>query len=351
MVFKHLTVFGDSLSDNGNLYKYSFHMVPKSPPYFKGHFSNGPIWFEGVKNAYWKSDLNATTDVSSVGDYAVGGAGAIFSDKEVLPYTLWSELTDYLIRDNGTNIDSTLFVVWIGANNYVRGPENVEELTTDVVAGIEKGINRLLKHGATMITIGNLPDLGVMPESERYGTKDLMHELTLIHNEKLFQMYQSLQQSHPNVHFIYMDVFALFNDALASPSAYGLSDMEHPCYEGGFFFSAQLRGLMGNALESQPTVSDATLKAYMLKKSASQSNRFSAKTADAYLGNTVLREAILNGYYADNKKHQLITAADGDSSCTGYLFWDHLHPTTFVHQHIAKLFIDTVKEAGIVPAP
>lgn len=354
-VFKHLTVFGDSLSDNGNLYNLTFHMVPKSPPYFEGRFSNGPVWLESVLRTYWGNNKAGSDDIvdeqlqKRLNDYAVGGAGAIFSEKEVLPYTLWTELTDYLVRDNGTDIDSTLFMVWIGGNNYLRAPENVEELTTEVVTGIENGIKRLVKHGASMIVIGNLPDLGYMPESDRYGTRELTHQLSVVHNEKLAQMYERLKQEYPNVNFIYMDAFTLFNEALANPSAFGVSDTEHPCYEGGYFFSPQLRGLMGNAGAMNQNVSDEALKSYLMSQARQQEQSVSEATIDAYLKNAVLREAIVNGYQAANKKHGLITAEDGNTTCEGYLFWDHVHPTTHVHQFIAKLFLDTVKDAGVFP--
>ena len=41
-----IVVFGDSLSDTGNLYLASGKTTPPSPPYFLGWFSNGPLWVE-----------------------------------------------------------------------------------------------------------------------------------------------------------------------------------------------------------------------------------------------------------------------------------------------------------------
>jgi outer membrane lipase/esterase len=41
--FDQIYVFGDSLSDDGNLFKADGGVYPASPPYFNGRFSNSPI--------------------------------------------------------------------------------------------------------------------------------------------------------------------------------------------------------------------------------------------------------------------------------------------------------------------
>ncbi|MHC5725840.1 MAG: SGNH/GDSL hydrolase family protein, partial [Nostoc sp.] len=44
--FDQLYVFGDSLSDTGNIYNATGKTYPQSPPYFDGRFSDGPIWID-----------------------------------------------------------------------------------------------------------------------------------------------------------------------------------------------------------------------------------------------------------------------------------------------------------------
>ena len=49
---KNLVVFGDSYSDTDNVYKLSNKTWPLSS-YYRGRFSNGPVWSETVSNPFW----------------------------------------------------------------------------------------------------------------------------------------------------------------------------------------------------------------------------------------------------------------------------------------------------------
>ena len=49
----NLIVFGDSLSDMGNGNNSAIvSVVFSSPPYWKGRFSNGPVWIEHISDSY-----------------------------------------------------------------------------------------------------------------------------------------------------------------------------------------------------------------------------------------------------------------------------------------------------------
>ena len=52
--FTSLTIFGDSYSDTGNasILSAAFgYPNPTPPPFFPGHFSNGPVWVEYLATA------------------------------------------------------------------------------------------------------------------------------------------------------------------------------------------------------------------------------------------------------------------------------------------------------------
>ena len=150
--FDTIVVFGDSLSDNGNLYRYLFHRLPLSPPYFKGRFSNGPVWIEQLRDSY---HLNAK--LKKFSDYAVGGAGAVVFSKQPFPFSLAMELNKYLLGNVTKKKKSTLFVIWIGANNYLFGATKPEPTTDKVVNAITKGVERLITKGGNKFFIFNLP--------------------------------------------------------------------------------------------------------------------------------------------------------------------------------------------------
>ncbi len=86
---KEIIFFGDSLSDDGNLLQ-KLKIVPKSPPYYKGRFSNGITWAEHVSNHFYnKSYINSV-------NYCYGGATTILhkwsTDKFISPMLLDWEL-------------------------------------------------------------------------------------------------------------------------------------------------------------------------------------------------------------------------------------------------------------------
>ncbi|AOY78861.1 SGNH/GDSL hydrolase family protein [Moorena producens JHB] len=72
--FTNLYVFGDALSDSGNVFNISkagnqvnptIPITPQSPPYFQGRFSNGPIWVDFLADAL-DIEVKPSTDLSVV---------------------------------------------------------------------------------------------------------------------------------------------------------------------------------------------------------------------------------------------------------------------------------------------
>ncbi|MBA2657048.1 MAG: SGNH/GDSL hydrolase family protein [Tatlockia sp.] len=225
----NIVIFGDSLSDNGNLYE--LYKIPSSPPYFAGRFSNGPVWIEALVASYFHEKANAHLQ-----NYAFGGA-AVAKDDNDGTYSLKLELDTYLGAHHDKAADNNLYVIWIGANNYLMTPSNVNDTLDLVNTGIKKSLRTLVKAGAKHIMLVNLPDLGTTPFPSQFYPKEevpLIREqlssYTLKHNELLAETINEFKQTNPEVKWLYFDVNSRFNEFLQKPERFGIRNFTEACY-------------------------------------------------------------------------------------------------------------------------
>ena len=70
--FTNMVVFGDSLSDTGNILISTGGAIPTAP-YFNGRFSNGPVWIDTL-TAGLGLPAGAVASFAGGNNYAFGGA-------------------------------------------------------------------------------------------------------------------------------------------------------------------------------------------------------------------------------------------------------------------------------------
>jgi phospholipase/lecithinase/hemolysin len=220
-----LIVFGDSLSDNGNLYNYLKHQLPLSPPYFEGRFTNGPVWVELLMKSYYPS-----TYAEHLEDYAFGGAGVLEEDDDGL-FTLRGEVNNYFLVNDGKANSNDLYTIWIGSNNYLALPDDPEQAITDVINGIQANIQKLVDKGAKHILVLNLPNLDTIPGAQDFDAVDLLGYLSTNHNKILKEKVDEFKQRYPDVQWLYFDLSALMNDIINHPQTYGFTNVTETCYE------------------------------------------------------------------------------------------------------------------------
>ncbi len=323
--FDSLVMFGDSLTDNGNLYAYMWGFLPISPPYFEGHFSNGQVWAEYLYQG-WYGEQN----VGGFQDYSVGGAGAIISRKGKLPFSLSIEINDYWYWHTYGKPTSSLFTIWIGANDYLNGPKNVDSITTSVVDAIGTAVDNLVSKGGNKFFIANLPDLSASPFSIKYGDIALLKELTDVHNQKLAEKVDELKEKYPDIVLIYFDVNTLLEQVMEDPSKYRITNVTEPCYLGtysGWY----------NAVQTIPDLIYSDLN--------KRSQHFDNSHWDMIKDSPQLLAANHLGQIYNQRPVQALL---DPSTCYGYLFWDHVHPTTEVHRLIANEAKKRIKQAGLM---
>ncbi|HEV2675112.1 MAG TPA: autotransporter domain-containing protein [Aliidongia sp.] len=233
--FTGIHVFGDSLSDNGNIPKLYGVTARPSPPYYPGRFSNGPAYAE-----YLPSLLNVPE--ARFTDDALGGALSGTTNLGNFPEAgTENEVERYLATGSRAN-SRDLFVLWTGANDYLglSGAANpsiplpvVQAVLTQVAAtavgNISLEVTQLASTGVKNFLVPNLPNLGVTPTlNGTPASADIGLFATTAHNADLTQsMAQLSRQLHVNI--VVADVDALVSDVIAHPAKYGLTNVTQEC--------------------------------------------------------------------------------------------------------------------------
>lgn len=296
---KEIVFFGDSLTDNGNLYRHTMKVIPKSPPYFEGRFTNGLTWAEEFA-------LNYATKYQI---YAVGGATAVFhrpTTKFVAPTTLTLEIYKYLFDSLMQNRGDNLYVIWIGDNDYMYYQDMDPELgTNDVIEGIVSAIKTLTNYGARHFLVLNLMDSTKTPYIQKNGDAATLKKLIMIHNKKLNHAMANLQNAMPQIQINLLDTFDYYNDILIDPQKYNeqyhlyIADTSTACWQGGFTFSSS--------------------------QVPEEINSFSPEINYTYQ----LGESYKAGNVPCENPNQ-------------HIFWDEIHPTAVVHYLISRAAINLV---------
>lgn len=246
--YTSMTVFGDSLSDTGNVAIATGGAIP-APPYAPGRFSDGPIWID-VLAAGLGLPAGAVPSFAGGTNYAFGGArtGAGTSPVPGLLAQfggLWAPANPFA--------DPTGLYVVVGGGNDMRDarfafPTNSLVDQAGRQAAAEAAANNLFtvvaglaSRGARHVLIGNLPDLGATPEAALLGLTASSSDATARYNALLAGFETALEGLFPALDVDLLDLFGLSNrirdDAINNGGAiYGITNVSMPC--GSFAGSA-----------------------------------------------------------------------------------------------------------------
>ena len=226
--FNNIVVFGDSLSDagntptaNGNLYTAitnnfgAAFAVPKAP-YFRGRFTNGPVWAEDVAQALGVP----------LRDFAYGGARTDATNSAGLGAVspgMQTQVSSFVAANTNTSINSqALYVLWGGANDYLNGGQTNPAVP---VTNLTNEINSLAQVGVTRFLVVNLPNLGALPSTSGTAASTSLTALTNAHNTGLATALAGISAARPGVTLSLLDVNSLFTSAINNPSAFGFTNV------------------------------------------------------------------------------------------------------------------------------
>jgi phospholipase/lecithinase/hemolysin len=234
-----LVVFGDSLSDTGNVYIATGgkEPAPVPPDYTKGLFTDGPDSFPSTSGpqGVWVQQLAGMMGLTSPGpslaggtDYAFGGAltghDPMFPSGGGEPY-VGDQLNLYLTGHTTGVPSNALYAFWAGANDIFTGGT-----PQAAVANLTANINTLFKDGAKDFLWLDMPPLGETPDGLALGSV-ASQELNLASQEDNAAWLASihlLDAEDPGIDIVGVDVYGLVESMLGDPSAYGFANVTTP---------------------------------------------------------------------------------------------------------------------------
>lgn len=242
LTYSDLVIFGDSLSDTGNLDLASGHTVPLSfAPYYQGRASDGLIWTD-----YLATGLGQTGDAQP---YLLGGNNYAFAGARTgaAPVTLTNPpgvLAQVVGIWGATHAaaDANALYVLVGGGNDMRDARSVAGGTSATrladaqaaVANLYTSMGYLAAKGAKNVLISNLPDLGLTPEAFLLGKVAESADASGSFNSLIggLEAYGDSLGMDVDV----LDMNGVMQQVRANPGAFGMTNVTQPC--AGFLFGS-----------------------------------------------------------------------------------------------------------------
>ena len=265
--YTNVYVFGDSLSDNGNLMALD--------PSFRERFTNGPVLAEIVADAFGiaLTPSNHLLEVSSFGNnYAIAGAKAVDDDgDETTPdINLPTQINSFLRIHGGVAPSDALYIVIIGGDD-IRAARKIRTATvlaatreerqairqtaidslTLAVKSEQAQLRKLIAAGAVKIVVSNAPDVGVIPETDIVAKglfanaqtraqkrkarrlPKVSTKLSALYNRMLARELARIERQ-TGVNFIEYDLFGFLTDQIDNAENFGYTNTDDACI---LFFS------------------------------------------------------------------------------------------------------------------
>lgn len=283
--YSAIYAFGDSLSDAGNDYAASLHLLP-SAPYVDGHFTNGAVWVQDL--AYLLGLPGPGPSLTGGTDFAFGGAETGATPSHALsPIDLPVQLASFAAEVPHPQ-PNALYTLWIGANDLLDAvsadatdPATARADVAQAVANERAFVAALAADGARNFLVLDAPDLGKTPTEIAAGPAAASNAsaLSALFNSELGTALQA-QAAASGLDLHIVDTYGLIDQATADPAAFGLTNVTQPVWTGSY---------------------------------------------------TDPRSGVLNATGAAQNQ---------------YLFWDSLHPTAQVHAILANVAYNTLFPAA-----
>lgn len=260
--FSKIYSFGDSLSDAGNvsLLTSITGSEPVSPPYYSqnygivsgSEFSNGQVWVQRLSTQLGLGTLSPS--LTGGNDFAYGGAETGSTpqnkgDTTTAAISVPAQLTQFETQV-GKGSSTALYTLSIGANDILdilsKPTLSLTDQQNDVTVAVNNevaDITRLASDGAKTFAILEVPNLGLTPDvllgaangsnTGSAGLTTLATYLSVLYDVQLYAGVAAAA-AKAGFSFTFIDAYNLLGNAVANPSAYGLSNATSPVWTGNY---------------------------------------------------------------------------------------------------------------------
>lgn len=222
--YTDLLVFGDSLSDPGNINQFSSGTNPDPSYYPNGQFTNGDTW--------------AVQLGSGLGEnFAYGGARALDNGDAIPDLRAQISIFKAVLPELGSN---PLTAIWSGGNDLrdiVTGvatqtisPQEAFASAAAVATEIAGGVRVLYKAtGLNDFLVLTVPDISVVPSIAGTPLEAFVSSLAGFANDTLATALADLSSANPDLSIQTFDTNAFLRELLADPSVVGVSNTTGQC--------------------------------------------------------------------------------------------------------------------------
>jgi phospholipase/lecithinase/hemolysin len=242
--FGSVFVFGDSLSDSGNIslatggaaQPIPFGGLVPSLAYASGRFSDGPVWAEILAGNLGTSALPSLAGGTN---FAFGGAQTgPLGTVPPTPPSLLDQLAFFQGATGGVAPSDALYIIFGGGNDArIASFQKLAGNEAGANAIVTQGVNNLATIIASLAAVGaknflipNLPNLGVTPEATRAGASTIFTDTAAQFNALLDAALGGFA-ADPTLNLIPVDTFGFISSISANPEQFGLTNGTDPCID------------------------------------------------------------------------------------------------------------------------
>lgn len=317
--YSQLYVFGDSLSDTGNIGRWTFDS------------SSHQLYDEILAK-----NIGTTLTPSSQGglNYAEGGGVAVPGlDSD---YTTQDQVKSYLSSTGGKADPNGLYIHWIGGNDLAAAalslnPISAVEIATNSATQAASQVNDLLKAGAGTVVVPTVPNIGLTPVLME-GI--IQVGLLPVQQQALEAAYQYLNAQNTPDNDARTE--AIHNALKASTTAGLDSELVQDLLSKGLIAAYDaLKSVAGDLTDTYNTTEDIAL---------AKTGGNIARVDINGLFNEVIADPNLYGFAntagtacpVGTSASECTSNLPGFDSSKAFLFADHFHPTPQAHALIAE---------------